>query len=195
MTDQSDRFAGTAAASPAEENVLLRAALADAQRRIEELEALAEADPLTGLANARRFAREVERATGRATRHATPAALVGFDLRNLAAINARHGRAVGDAALAHLARTLSSLIRASDQLARTGGSELALLFDHLDSDSAIETSERVSRCIADNPLDLGKGTLPIQASISVATILRGDTVEDVVRRGELTMHKAKARLY
>ena len=191
MTDQSDRFAGTAAASPAEENVLLRAALADAQRRIEELEALAEADPLTGLANARRFAREVERATGRATRHATPAALVGFDLRNLAAINARHGRAVGDAALAHLARTLSSLIRASDQLARTGGSELALLFDHLDSDSAIETSERLQRCIARTPLDLGSDKVPLEVVVATTGIMPGDEPEGVLARAARNIARAR----
>ena len=191
MTDQSDRFAGTAAASPAEENVLLRAALADAQRRIEELEALAEADPLTGLANARRFAREVERATGRATRHATPAALVGFDLRNLAAINARHGRAVGDAALAHLARTLSSLIRASDQLARTGGSELVLLFDHLDADSAIETSERLQRCIARTPLDLGSDKVPLEVVVATTGIMPGDEPEGVLARAARNIARAR----
>ena len=191
MTDQSDRFAGTAAASPAEENVLLRAALADAQRRIDELEALAEADPLTGLANARRFAREVERATGRATRHATPAALVGFDLRNLAAINARHGRAVGDAALAHLARTLSSLIRASDQLARTGGSELVLLFDHLDADSAIETSERLQRCIARTPLDLGSDKVPLEVVVATTGIMPGDEPEGVLARAARNIARAR----
>ncbi|PSJ41781.1 GGDEF domain-containing protein [Allosphingosinicella deserti] len=191
MTDQSDRFAGTAAASPAEENALLRAALADAQRRIEELEALAEADPLTGLANARRFAREVERATGRATRHATPAALVGFDLRNLAVINARHGRAVGDAALAHLARTLSSLIRASDQLARTGGSELALLFDHFDSDSAIETSERLQRCIARTPLDLGSDKVPLEVVVATTGIMPGDEPEGVLARAARNIARAR----
>ncbi|HEY0116911.1 MAG TPA: diguanylate cyclase, partial [Allosphingosinicella sp.] len=69
--------------------------------------------------------------------------------------------------------------------------EFAMILDHLDHESAIETSDRIGRCISDNPLDLGGGTLPIRTSIGIATILRGDTVEDVIRRGELTMHKAK----
>jgi diguanylate cyclase (GGDEF)-like protein len=190
MTDQSDSFSALASASLAQENEVLRAALADAQRRIAELETLAEADPLTGLANPRRFAREVERVTGRAARHGTPAALVLFDLRNLAAINERHGRSVGDAAIAHLARTLSSLIRASDQLARTGGSELGLLLDHLDHDSAIETSERLQSCLARTPLDLGHAKVPLEIVVASTGILPGDEAESVLDRAAKNLARA-----
>jgi GGDEF domain-containing protein len=75
----------------------------------------------------------------------------------LEAINARHGQIAGDAALIHVANLIEDLIRGTDFAARVGGDEFAIILDHLDTDSAIETSERVSRCIADNPLDLGKG--------------------------------------
>jgi diguanylate cyclase (GGDEF)-like protein len=136
--------------------------------------------------------RALDRAVSLANRHGTPAALLYLDVDGLEAINARHGHVAGDAALIHVAKLLQDLIRTTDSAARVGGDEFAIILDHLDSDSAIETAERVGRCIASHPLDLGRGTLPIRASIGVATILRGDTVEDVVRRGELTMHKAKA---
>jgi diguanylate cyclase (GGDEF)-like protein len=191
MTNQSDSFSALASASLADENEVLRAALADAQRRIVELEALAEADSLTGLANSHRFAREVERVTGRAARHGTPAALISFDLRNLGAINERHGRAVGDAALAQVARTLSSLIRASDQLARTGGSEISLLLDHLDHDSAIETSERLQRCIARTPLDLGGAEVPLDIVFASTGILPGDEAEAVLARAAKNLARAR----
>lgn len=191
MTDQSDSFSALAAPSLAEENAVLRAALADAQRRIHELETLAEADPLTGLANPRRFAREVERVAGRAARHGTPSALVSFDLRNLAAINERHGRAVGDAALAHVARTLSSLIRASDQLARTGGSEFSLLLDHLDPDSAIETSDRLQSCIGRTPLDLGSSRVPLEIVAACTGILPGDEAGQVLERAARNLARAR----
>jgi diguanylate cyclase (GGDEF)-like protein len=175
----------------AEENALLRAAMADMRARLEEMEKASERDALTGLPNRPSFMRTLERAVSLANRHGTPAALLYLDVDGLEAINARHGHVAGDAALIHVAKLLQELIRTTDFAARVGGDEFAVILDHLDSDSAIETSERIGPCNATNPLDLGAGTLPIHASIGVATILRGDTIEDVVRRGELTMHKAK----
>jgi diguanylate cyclase (GGDEF)-like protein len=177
----------------AEENALLRASLSELRARLEEMEKASERDALTGLPNRPSFMRALERTVSRANRHGTPAALLYLDLDGLQAINARHGQIAGDAALIHVAKLLGDLVRTSDFAARVGGDEFAIILDHLDSDSAIETSDRIGRCIAENPLDLGAGTLPIRATIGVATILRGDSVEDVVRRGELTMHKAKNR--
>ena len=204
MTAQGGMIGGTplanespvvaeAMARLAEENALLRASLSELRARLEEMEKASERDALTGLPNRPSFMRALERTVSRANRHGTPAALLYLDLDGLQAINARHGQIAGDAALIHVAKLLGDLVRTSDFAARVGGDEFAIILDHLDSDSAIETSDRIGRCIAENPLDLGAGTLPIRATIGVATILRGDSVEDVVRRGELTMHKAKNR--
>src|SRR2546421_13100439 len=121
MSKHVSDFPAAAAASQADENALLRAALAEARTHIEALEAAAENDPLTGLANGARFERELERVTGQAERHGTPAALLYIDLRDLKTINARHGRLAGDAALIHVGRLLSGLIRSTDLLARIGG--------------------------------------------------------------------------
>lgn len=174
-----------------DENALLRASMAELRARLEEMEHASERDALTGLPNRPSFMRALDRVVGRANRHGTPAALLYVDVDGLEAINARHGQVAGDAALIHVAKQLQQLIRGTDSAARVGGDEFAIILDHLDSDSAIETAERIGRCIADTPLDLGAGTLPVKVSIGVATILRGDTVEEVARRGELTMRKAK----
>jgi diguanylate cyclase (GGDEF)-like protein len=187
----SNPVVAEAMARLAEENGLLRASLAELRARLEEMEKASERDALTGLPNRPSFMRALERVVSQANRHGTPAALLYLDIDGLEAINARHGQIAGDAALIHLGKLLDDLIRTTDFAARVGGDEFAVILDHLDSDSAIETSERIGRYICEHPLDLGAGTLTIRASIGVATILRGDTVEDVVRRGELTMHKAK----
>jgi len=176
----------------AEENALLRASIAELRARLEEMEKASERDALTGLPNRPSFMRALDRAVSQANRHGTPAALLYLDIDGLEAINARHGQVAGDAALIHLAKLLQDLVRTTDVAARVGGDEFAIILDHLDGDSAIETSERISRFVSDHPLDLGAGTLAIQVSIGIATILRGDSVEDVVRRGELTMHKGKS---
>jgi diguanylate cyclase (GGDEF)-like protein len=175
----------------AEENALLRASIAELRARLEEMEKASERDALTGLPNRPSFMRALERTVSQANRHGTPGALLYLDMDGLEAVNARHGQIAGDAALIHVAKLLGDLVRTSDFAARVGGDEFAVILDHLDSESAVETADRIGRCIEDHPLDLGAGRLKLRASIGVATILRGDTVEDVVRRGELTMHKAK----
>jgi len=176
----------------ADENALLRASLAEMRERLEELERLADTDTLTPLPNRRRFLRELERAVGQANRHGTPAAVLYIDLDSLKAVNDRHGHVGGDAALIHVARLLQGLIRTTDVVARIGGDEFGLLLDHLDHNSAIETAERLSKCIAASPLDVGGAIVPLKASIGVATILAGDSAEDVLKRADRNMYRAKS---
>jgi diguanylate cyclase (GGDEF)-like protein len=176
----------------ADQNELLRASLAEARTRVAELEQLADTDTLTPLPNRRRFLRELERVTANAKRHGTPAAVLYVDLDSLKVINDRHGHFAGDAALIHVARLLGGLIRSTDVAARIGGDEFALILDHLDHNSAIETAERIGRFIADSPLDLGGTLLKLEASIGTATVMPGDTVEDVMQRADRNMYRAKS---
>jgi diguanylate cyclase (GGDEF)-like protein len=191
MSKHQTDFAAATEASLADENALLRASLQEARTRIEALEAAAENDPLTGLANGTRFERELERVTSQAERHATPAALLYIDLRGLKTINARHGRFAGDAALIHVAKVLNGLIRSTDVLARIGGDLFALILDHLDHDSAIDTAERLGRCIAAEPVDLGPSAVPILASVAVTAILPGDSVREVMLRASRNLALAR----
>jgi diguanylate cyclase (GGDEF)-like protein len=181
-----------AAGHLADENALLRASMAELRERMSELEELSESDPLTGLPNRRRFLVEIQRVVAHASRHGIPADLLYIDLEGISPINAAHGRMAGDAALIHAARLLSRLIRSTDVLARIGGDQFALILDHLDHNSAIETAERLARCISESPLDLGGSQVAIAATIGTATILPGDSVEEVIQRADRNMCRAKA---
>lgn len=193
---EEDKAAGPPAARDADrladENALLRASMAAMRERLGELEDLAEKDEVTGLPNRARFLGELERVVAHVNRHGTPAALLYIDLEGLKHINERNGRLAGDAALGHTARLLSGLIRSTDVLARIGGDEFGLILDHLDHNSAIETAERLARCIAANPLDLGGKTVAIGATIGTATILPGDSADEVIERADRNMYRAKA---
>jgi diguanylate cyclase (GGDEF)-like protein len=165
-----------------DENALLRAALADARAQLGEAEEHSGRDPLTELADTRKFRAELERVVSQAARHQIPAALISVDVDGIKAVNEGHGRVAGDAALRHVAKLLKNLIRSSDVAARNGGGAFALLLDHLDADSALDTAERIARCVADHPLDIGHAQVKLTATVSVATILPGDSVEEVLRR-------------
>ena len=174
-----------------DENALLRAALADARAQLGEAEADSGRDALTALADTRKFRSELERVVSQAGRHRIPAALISVDVDDLKAVNEGHGRVAGDAALRHVARLLKSLIRSSDVAARNGGGAFSLLLDHLDADSALDTAERIARCVAGHPLDLGHTQLKLTATVSVATILPGDSVEEVLRRAARNRERVK----
>ena len=191
MSKHASDFTAAAPASLTDENALLRASLAEARARIEALEAATETDPLTGLANGARFERELERVTSNAERHGTAAALVYIDLRGLKTINAQHGRFAGDAALIHVADTLTGLIRAGDVLARIGGDLFALILDHLDHDSAIDAAERLARCIAADPVDLGPSVVSVEAAVATTGILPGDSVREVMLRAARNLAVAR----
>ncbi|MGE5723096.1 MAG: GGDEF domain-containing protein [Sphingomonadales bacterium] len=187
----ADTPAVASAEQLANENALLRASLAEMRAWVSELEELADSDTVTPLPNRRRFMHDLERVVGQAGRHGTPAALLYIDVNGLKGINDTHGRLAGDAALIHVAKLLSRLIRSTDVLARIGGDEFGLILDHLDHNSAIETAGRLARCIADNPLDIGGTLVRIDAAIGVATILPGDSPDDIVRRADLNLYRAK----
>jgi diguanylate cyclase (GGDEF)-like protein len=191
MSKQTSDFAGLPVEA-SDENALLRAALAEAQRRISDLERSAEADRLTPLPTARRFRAELERVVGLAERHGTTAAVVGIELTNLAAIHERHGHFAADAALVHVARLLCGLIRSTDILARTGDAGFGLILDHLDHNSAIDTADRLVRCISGNPLSLGHAEVRVEAAVATTGILPGDGVEEVLLRAERNLSLAKA---
>lgn len=174
----------------ADENALLRAALAETRARLGDLEDAVDTDPLTGLANDRAFRRELDRVVGQAQRHRTPAALLSIDMCGLRAINDNHGRIAGDAALSHVARLLKGLIRVTDVAARLGGG-FGLILDHLDADSAIETGERIARFVAGQPLDLGGTRVGLRATVGVAAILPGDGAEEVLVRAQRNMARVK----
>jgi len=54
-----------------------------------------------------------------------------------------------------------------------------------------DTAERIARCVADHPLDLGHAQVKLSATVSVASILPGDSVEEVLRRAARNRERVK----
>jgi diguanylate cyclase (GGDEF)-like protein len=191
MSKHSSDFDGLPA-DTSDENAVLRAALAEAQRRISDLEQRVESDSLTPLPTALRFRSELERVVGLAERHGTSAAIVGIELTSLDALNERYGHFAVDAALVHVARLLCGLIRSTDILARTGEARFDLILDHLDHNSAIDTGDRLARCIAENPLDLGHARVKLESAVATTGIMPGDKLDEVLARAERNQALARA---
>jgi len=177
-----------------EENRRLRATVDEMQIRLTELEKLADCDTLTPLPNRRAFVREVERVLRQVERYGTPAALLYVDVNSLKSINDRFGHAAGDAALCHVATSLSDLVRQTDFVARIGGDEFGLVLDHLDGASAADTAERIAECISNVPVSTGGCDIVVSVATGMTTIDKGDSVEGAIARADRNMYAAKATL-
>ncbi|MEX5721614.1 GGDEF domain-containing protein [Geodermatophilus maliterrae] len=113
------------------------------RRLLTRLERLSEEDPLTGLANRRRWDAELDAACAVSRRSGQPVAVVLVDLDRFKQVNDRHGHAGGDAALRAVADLLRAAVRGGDVVARLGGDELAVLLPGGPEERAVELAERV----------------------------------------------------
>src|SRR5207237_3427627 len=84
-------------------------------------------DHLTGLANRRRFERQLEREVARTARYGHPFCLVLVDIDNFKGVNDAHGHEAGDEALRRVANVIQSGPRGIDTGARIGGDEFAVI--------------------------------------------------------------------
>jgi diguanylate cyclase (GGDEF)-like protein len=139
---------------------IARTGLEEEQERTRELLArldrLSHEDPLTGLANRRRWDAELAAACGDARRTGTSLAVVLADVDRFKQVNDLHGHGGGDEALRLIAAALTARVRAGDVVARLGGDELAVLLPGSDLGRAAALAEEL-RAAA---LELG---LPVRA--------------------------------
>src|SRR3546814_483871 len=125
----------------------LRHALRQAWAEIAELRMLADHDTLTGLANRRRLMLAIDVAIENCKHHCKPAALVFMDMDRLKRLNDYCGHQAGDAAISHVARTISDSL--PDGLAaRLGGDEFALVIAGTDRDEAHRRASAIAAKIA-----------------------------------------------
>lgn len=130
----------TAAAAPSDDAKRtirrLRAQLAKAQARIEELQASADLDFLLDIPNRRGFERELHRSIAYIKRYHASGALIVLDVDRLKPINDAFGHAAGDQVLKAVVAALSRHVRSSDVIGRLGGDEFALLLWNLSETDA-----------------------------------------------------------
>jgi diguanylate cyclase (GGDEF)-like protein len=114
----------------------LKAQLAKAHSRIDELEASADQDFLLGIPNRRGFERELNRSIAYIKRYHASGALIVLDVDRLKPINDAYGHAAGDEVLKAIVAVLLRHVRASDVIGRLGGDEFALLLWNLSETDA-----------------------------------------------------------
>jgi diguanylate cyclase (GGDEF)-like protein len=147
---------------------LLRArarTLLELKQYLDSCQEAAFTDHLTGLANRRRFERQLEREAARTERYSRPFCLLLVDIDNFKDVNDTHGHDAGDEALRRVANVIQSGTRGIDTGARIGGDEFAVILPETDLVRGLEVAERLRAMIA--ALDLGPAGR-VTASLGVA---------------------------
>ncbi|MEZ5922603.1 MAG: GGDEF domain-containing protein [Parvularculaceae bacterium] len=168
----------------------LRAALADSQRRMAELEQLASADPLLGILNRRAFVGELGRALAMVERYGQPSSLIFIDLDDLKKINDAHGHAVGDDALQHIAATVSANIRQTDIFGRLGGDEFALILTNTPREGAEAKARALKSLISAESL---VGDVKVSVACGIVELSRDTTPEAALSAADKIMYEEKKR--
>lgn len=160
----------------------------------EQLLELATTDPLTGLLNRRAFAHRYERELARFSRTNRALSLLLIDLDYFKLINDKHGHAGGDEALRILSAHLKQTSRfGTDDVARWGGEEFAVLLSDSGHQSALRAAERLRRQIETLKITFNDKPIHLEASVGVIVCRKGETLEQAVQRADLCLRQAKGQ--
>ncbi|MBV9736105.1 MAG: diguanylate cyclase [Acidisphaera sp.] len=160
-----------------------------------ELQALSLTDPLTGLANRRRFDETVAGEWNRAMREVLPISLLMIDVDRFKAYNDQYGHQKGDECLRAIAAAIEgAVLRAGDLPARYGGEEFAVVLPSTSAAAGEQIAERVRAAVA--ALRIPHMRAPSgRASVSVglATLMpdRGAQPAELVEAADAALYRAK----
>lgn len=175
------------------EHILLQIQDNTERKRFEEqLQFMADHDPLTGLLNRRSFERELRAHIGRVERYGAHGALLAMDLDHFKVINDSLGHVAGDELIVRVTSMLRSRLRDSDVLARLGGDEFAMLLPYADAESAMTLAESLLALVRRAEIELSTlRPAHITTSIGVATFEPGLAHEEMLIRADVAMYEAK----
>lgn len=171
----------------------LRAELAQTHGRLNELENLADRDPLLDILNRRAFVRELDRMLAMIDRYDVKACLVFIDLNDLKKINDDMGHMAGDAALKHVALVLSANIRQSDVAGRLGGDEFGLLLTYVDQDTAEKKASALAQLVSDQQVEWSDKVFYVTISHGAVALSKGASADQAMERADSAMYESKRR--
>lgn len=158
----------------------------------EYLDFLAYHDPLTKLPNRLLFNERLEHACQLAKRENSQLAVIFLDLDRFKNINDSLGHQLGDKLLVATANRMTSSLRASDTIARSGGDEFLLLLEEVADPQDIAVLCSALTTAFEAPFDIDGYTLHVTPSMGISLFPHdGEDVDTLVKNADAAMYRAK----
>lgn len=166
----------------------LRQAHAEVESINLKLTEQARTDPLTQIANRLKIDEELYLELTRFKRTHELFSVILLDIDNFKKVNDNHGHQVGDQVLQSIADILKQNTRPYDLTGRWGGEEFLVICPATRREGIMSLAEHLRLAIMSNVYE----KLPAQtASFGVATVRDGDSGNDLIRRADEALYRAK----
>ena len=166
----------------------LQLAQLDIQSKSEELEFLANHDPLTLCLNRRSLDRKLADLFAKAKATETHLCCSMIDIDFFKAVNDRYGHAIGDQVLREIADVLKRFTREADLVGRYGGEEFCLVMPRVNLETAYDIAERIRKAIENEPCSGIKIT--VSQGIASNEFSAGEAGE-LITRADKALYAAK----
>lgn len=163
--------------------------LLDFKSYLDSCEEAAFTDHLTGLANRRRFERQLEREVERTMRYLHPFCVLMLDIDHFKLVNDSYGHEAGDRVISRIGKILREGTRGIDLAARIGGEEFGIILTETALEGAMEVAERLRLAIKNAEIP---GVAQISGSFGVAECpAHAATGRQIVAAADAALYSAK----
>lgn len=168
------------------------------KQRHDELDALANTDTLTSLANRRAFDAGLALRLQAARDSGSPLSFLIIDVDRFKLYNDTYGHASGDECLKTVAATIRAAVRRDDLVARYGGEEFAVVLERASPDSAAAAAEKIRRAVAalkfphERNLPWGYATVSIGTATATAEAITSATAQTLFDAADAALYRAKS---
>ena len=158
----------------------------------EQLERMANIDPLTGLPNRRAIQNRLDEAMAYTRRYGGDLSVLMLDIDHFKRINDEYGHIAGDDVLDKVASFLQTKIRDTDTAGRYGGDEFIIILPKANLPSALVAAERIRKTLAKARMkDLKGNEFGITVSQGLASYRAGDARSSFIYRADDALNRAK----
>ncbi len=163
------------------------------QKEEEKYRELSIKDPLTSLYNKRYFIDRLKKEEFTAFINNSVFSIIMMDIDDFKVVNDNFGHVEGDKVLIRLSDKIRECIRNTDIPCRYGGEEFAVILPDISSKEAFYIAERIRLRIGEKQdLFSRNKKIAITISIGIAEYNGKDSYEELIKRADAALYKAKA---
>ena len=163
------------------------------REHLEEQRQKALIDPLTGLPNRAAWGERLQYEVEQWQIHGNPLLIAMLDLDHFKRINDGYGHLAGDKVLKIIAAQLRRHLRPVDFIARFGGEEFVLLMADTPLPTGLQLVDKLRTAIEACPFHFKGEPVTITLSIGVSAFRAGDRSDQVLKRADEALYRAKHR--